>query len=369
MKQDDATYLRQALDLAALGRGQTSPNPAVGAVIVNHGTVVGTGFHTWKGRKHAEVLALEEAGEAARGATAYVTLEPCSHTGRTPPCSSALIEAGVRRVVCAMEDPNPVVAGSGFSALRAAGITVELLEDFRAEAEKLNEPFVHFMRTGRPLVLLKAAVTLDGKIAAPWDNTGWITSERARAHVQELRHSFDAILTGIGTLLADDCLLTDRSGHERPRPLLRIVVDSLLRIPVKSRMVQSCLDDVLVATTSAADPKRREQLEQAGVRIVVVDGKRGRVSLRKLIDHLANEHYLSLMIEAGSKVNWAALEEEVVDKVFFYYAPKILGGLESLPVAGGAGKRSRADAIMLERICLHPIPPDEFAVEGYLLRP
>jgi diaminohydroxyphosphoribosylaminopyrimidine deaminase / 5-amino-6-(5-phosphoribosylamino)uracil reductase len=368
MTQDDANYLRQALDLAAKGRGQTSPNPAVGAVIVNNGTVVGTGFHTWAGRKHAEVLALEQAGVAARGATIYVTLEPCSHTGRTPPCASALIEAGISRVVCAMEDPNPLVKGSGLSALRAAGIQVDLLSEFREEAEKLNEAFVHFMRTGRPLVLLKAAVTLDGKIAAPWDNTGWITSERARAHVQELRHDFDAILTGIGTLLADDCLLTDRSGRERPRPLLRIVVDSLLRTPLKSRMVESCKNDVLIATTSAADPKRREQLEQAGVRILIADGTRGRVSLRKLIDHLASERYLSLMIEAGSKVNWAALEEEIVDKVFFYYAPKILGGLESLPVAGGTGKRSRAEAIILERIRLHPIPPDEFAVEGYLVR-
>ncbi len=224
------------------------------------------------------------------------------------------------------------------------------------------------MRTGRPLVMLKSAVTLDGKIAAPWDNSGWITSERARAHVQDLRHHCDAILTGIGTLLSDDCLLTDRSGLERPRPLLRIVVDSLLRTPPDSKMVRSCQDDVLIATTSAADPARKQALESAGVQVVAFDGIRGRVSLRKLVDYLAGQHYLSLMIEAGSKVNWAALEEEIVDKIFFYYAPKILGGLQSLPVAGGIGKRSRAEAIVFERVQLHRIPPDEFAVEAYVVK-
>ncbi|MCW5962980.1 MAG: bifunctional diaminohydroxyphosphoribosylaminopyrimidine deaminase/5-amino-6-(5-phosphoribosylamino)uracil reductase RibD [Bryobacterales bacterium] len=365
---DDASYLREALRLAALGRGQTSPNPAVGAVIVHDGEVVGRGFHTWKGMQHAETLALQEAGEQAKGATAYVSLEPCSHAGRTPPCSQGLIDAGVARVVCAMEDPNPLVKGQGFAALRAAGIQVDLLPEFTAEAAQLNEAFVHFMRTGRPLVILKSAVTLDGKIAAPWDNSGWITSERARAHVQELRHQCDAILTGIGTLLSDDCLLTDRSGIERPRPLLRIVVDSLLRTPAESKMVKSCQGDVLIATTSAADPARKELLEKAGVRVVAFDGARGRVSLRKLVDYLASQRYLSLMIEAGSKINWAALEEDIVDKIFFYYAPKVLGGLQSLPVAGGIGKMSRAEAIVFERLQLHLIPPDEFAVEAYVVK-
>lgn len=365
---DDAHYLREALRLAAQGLGLTSPNPAVGAVIVRDGEVVGKGFHTWKGVEHAETIALREAGNRAKGATAYVSLEPCSHAGRTPPCSLGLIEAGIARVVCAMEDPNPLVRGQGFATLRAAGIAVDLLPQFAAEAEKLNEAFVHFMRTGRPLVMLKSAVTLDGKIAAPWDNSGWITSERARAHVQELRHQCDAILTGIGTLLSDDCLLTDRSGLDRPRPLLRVVVDSLLRTPSESKMVKSCNSDVLIATTSAADPARKALLERAGVRVVTFDGARGRVSLRKLVDYLASQRYLSLMIEAGSKVNWAALEEEIVDKIFFYYAPKILGGLQSLPVAGGIGKMSRAEAIVLDRVQLHPIPPDEFAVEAYVVK-
>jgi diaminohydroxyphosphoribosylaminopyrimidine deaminase/5-amino-6-(5-phosphoribosylamino)uracil reductase len=364
---DDARFLREALELAAQGRGRTSPNPAVGALVVRDGQVVGRGFHTWQGVKHAEAMALEEAGDA-RGATVYLTLEPCSHAGRTPPCSETLIAAGIARLVCAMEDPNPLVRGKGFAALRSAGIQVDLMSEFTAEAVQLNEAFVHFMRTGRPLVMLKSAVTLDGKIAAPWDNSGWITSERARAHVQELRHEFDAILTGIGTLLSDDCLLTDRSGVDRARPLLRIVVDSLLRTPVESKMVRSCQGDVLIATTSAADESKRKLLENAGVRVVAFDGTRGRVSLRKLVDYLASQRYLSLMIEAGSKINWAALEEEIVDKIFFYYAPKILGGLQSLPVAGGIGKMSRAEAILFERVKLHPIPPDEFALEAYVVK-
>jgi diaminohydroxyphosphoribosylaminopyrimidine deaminase/5-amino-6-(5-phosphoribosylamino)uracil reductase len=244
-------YMREALDLARQGYGRTSPNPAVGAVLVCNGDVVGRGFHTWAGVKHAEVVALEEAGERARGATLYVTLEPCSHQGRTGPCTEALVAAGVKRVVAAMPDPNPLVSGAGIRRLRAAGVEVEVANKYEQEAERLNEAFVHFMRTGKPLVTLKAALTLDGKIAAPLDNRGWITSETARARVQCVRHQVDAILTGIGTVLADDCLLTDRTGLERSRPLLRIVVDSQLRIPLTARMVAGCHEDLLVVTTSA----------------------------------------------------------------------------------------------------------------------
>ncbi|MGA3075872.1 MAG: bifunctional diaminohydroxyphosphoribosylaminopyrimidine deaminase/5-amino-6-(5-phosphoribosylamino)uracil reductase RibD, partial [Bryobacteraceae bacterium] len=211
-QETDARYLREALDLARKGNAQASPNPLVGAVLVRDGQAVGRGFHTWAGVKHGEILALEEAGERARGATLYINLEPCCHEGRTGPCTAALIQAGVARVVAALEDPNPLVAGEGMRQLRAAGIRAEIATAFSAEAAKLNEAFVHFMRTRLPLVTLKTALTLDGKIAAPDDNRGWITSEKARAHVQQLRHDSDAMLTGIGTVLADDCLLTDRSG-------------------------------------------------------------------------------------------------------------------------------------------------------------
>jgi diaminohydroxyphosphoribosylaminopyrimidine deaminase/5-amino-6-(5-phosphoribosylamino)uracil reductase len=359
-------YLEEALDLAAQGLGRVSPNPAVGAVVVRDDVVVGRGFHTWAGVKHAEVLALEEAGERARGATLYVTLEPCSHQGRTPPCADAIVAAGIKKVIAAMEDPNPRVQGSGFRLLKNAGIEVEIDSQYTARATQLNEAFTHFMRTGRPLVVLKAAVTLDGRIGAPDDNEGWITSETARAHVQTLRHLSDAILTGIGTVLADDCLLTDRTSEERSRPLLRIVLDSLLRLPVESKMVTSCRDDVLVVTTSAASPERRKRLESKGVRVEVLERADGRVDLDAVASLVAREKYLSLMIEAGSRINWTALESGVTDKIFFYYAPKILGGTQSLPVAGGTGRRRRADAIQFHDVKLHQITSNEFAVEAWL---
>lgn len=358
----------EALALARQGIGRTSPNPSVGAVIVKDGAVVGRGFHTWAGVEHAEVLALREAGGQARGATLYVTLEPCSHQGRTPPCATAIQDAGIRQVVAAMEDPNPVVAGNGFRLLREAGIDVRIAPESAAEAAKINEAYIHFMRRHRPLVMLKAAVTLDGKIAAPDDNHGWITSEVARCHVQQLRHQSDAILTGIGTVLADDPRLNDRSGQPRSRPLLRIVLDSQLRTPLNSRIVTGARDDVLIVATSAASAERRQALEAHGARVVICDGDSGRTDLPSMVSLLARERYLSLMIEAGSRVNWAALEAGVVDKIFFYYAPKILGGLQSLPVAGGRGKRSRADALLFRNVTLHSIPPDEFAVEAYVHR-
>jgi diaminohydroxyphosphoribosylaminopyrimidine deaminase/5-amino-6-(5-phosphoribosylamino)uracil reductase len=378
-------YLEEAFELAERGVGRVSPNPAVGAIIVRDGEVIGRGFYTAAGVKHAEVLALEEAGAGApgliRGATMYVTLEPHSHQGRTPPCVDAILAAGIAKVVSAMEDPNPLVHGRGFARLREAGIEVEIDSEYEARAAKLNEAFVHFMHTGLPLVTLKAAVTLDGKIAAPEDSAspGWITSEIARAHVQTLRHRSDAILTGIGTVLADDCRLTDRTGGERSRPLLRIVLDSQLRLPLESQMVSACgeagANDVLAVTTSAASAERRRKLEAKGVRVEVFEDASGRASLRATVEFLAREKYLSLMIEAGSRVNWSALESGVADKIFFYYAPKILGGTQSLPVAGGTGRRRRADAIRFRDLKLHAIAlndalravsPNEFAVEAWV---
>ncbi len=358
----------EALALAREGAGRTSPNPAVGAVVVRDGEVIGRGFHTYAGLKHAETVALEQAGERARGADLYVTLEPCAHHGRTPPCADAVIAAGVARVVTAMLDPNPLVGGEGMRRLQAAGIAVEIAPEYVEDASRLNEAFVHAMRTGGPLVTLKSALTLDGKIAAPEDNSGWITSEAARRHVQQVRHMHDAILTGIGTLLGDDPLLTDRTDRERSRPLLRIVADSTLRIPLDSRMVRSAHDDVAVVTTSASLPERRRKLEDRGVRVLVADGPGGRADLRQVVEYLAREQYRSLMIEAGSKLNWAALEAGVVDKIFFYYAPKILGGMQSLPVVGGSGRKRRRDAILFRDVRLHQITKEEFAVEAWVVK-
>jgi len=359
-------FMREALSLARQGRALASPNPMVGAVLVREGEVVGRGFHTYAGLRHAEIIALEQAGERARSATLYVNLEPCAHQGRTPPCAGALIQAGVARVVAPIADPNLRVAGNGFRQLREAGIEVEMALEFAAEAEKLNEPFLHFMRSGRPLVTLKTAITLDGKISAPDDNRGWITSTRARAHVHELRHDSDAILTGIGTVLADDPNLTDRTGLPRCRPLLRIVLDSQLRLPLDSKMARGVQGDLMVVTTSASSAERRRIAAGRGIEVLVLDGPGGRADLRGAIEWLGRKQYLSLMIEAGSKVNWTALESDCVDRIFFYYGPKILGGLEALPLAGGIGRRRRADAIRIHKVAIHPIPPDEFAVEGYV---
>lgn len=361
-------FLEEALELAERGVGRTSPNPAVGALVVRNNEIVGRGFYTAAGVKHAEILALEEAGDQASGATMYVTLEPHSHQGRTPPCVDAILAARIGKVVSIMEDPNPQVHGQGFARLRDAGVEIEIDSEYEARALKLNEAFVHYMNTGLPLVTLKAALTLDGKIAAPEDaaSPGWITSEIARAHVQTLRHRSDAILTGIGTVLADDCRLNDRTGEERSRPLLRIVLDSQLRIPVESHMVTTCKNDVLVVTTSAGSPERRKKLEAKGVRVEVFEDAVGRASLRATVELLAREKYLSLMIEAGSRLNWSALESGVVDKIFFYYAPKILGGVHSLPVAGGTGRQRRDEAIVFRDVQLHSIAINEFAVEASL---
>ena len=365
-------FMQEALALGRKGQGQTSPNPAVGAVVVKDGKLIGSGFHTWAGIDHAEIIALNEAGEQAKDATVYVTLEPCSHTGRTGPCAEALIAAGVTRVVAAMQDPNPQVSGAGFQKLRKAGIEVVIDDAATEAAEALNEPFIHFVKTGRPLVTVKAALTLDGKIAAPHDlagstgTAGWITSETARADVQQVRHHSDAILTGIGTVIDDDCLLTDRSGLPRSRPLLRIVLDSQLRLPLESKLVRSAEGDVVVVGTSAASHDRRRALEKAGIEVVIADGPGGRTDSHAVLEYLAQRRYLSLMVEAGSKVNWTMLDGQIADKIRFYYAPKILGGLKSLPVAGGQGRMRRADALLLDRVSIIPIPPNEFAVEAYL---
>src|ERR1700704_5031159 len=277
--------MRRAFDLARAAVGLASPNPAVGAVVIDSsGKKAGEGTHTYDGIKHAEVLALEQAGGRARSGTLYINLEPCSHQGRTPPCADAIIAAGIRRVVASMQDPNPAVSGRGFERLRAAGVQVEVgrLED---QARRLNESFAKYIRHGTPLVTLKAAMTLDGKIAPPPTEAlreadgapsgGWITSDLARAHVQELRHQHDALLVGVGTILADDPLLTDRSGRPRRRPLLRVILDSRLRLPLASRLVQSVAprvskerpspSDVLVFC-STADENKKAQLEQRGVR-------------------------------------------------------------------------------------------------------
>jgi len=375
----DELHMREVLDLARAGIALTSPNPCVGAVIVDDaGKVVGSGSHTYDGLKHAETLAIEQAGSKARGATLYVNLEPCSHQGRTPPCANAILSAGIIRVVAAMEDPNPLVAGQGFARLRDAGVHVEV-GILKGEAQKLNEAFARYIRHKTPLITLKTAMTLDGKIApepspievaGPGNVTrGWITSDFARKHVQQLRHQHDAILVGVGTILADDPLLTDRTGLPRRRPLLRVILDSRLRLPPESRLVQHVNADVLVLC-SILDIDRKRALENRGVRVEQIAAARpdGRPDFRTVARHLGEQQITSLLIEGGATVNWDALAAGVVDKIFFYYAPKILAGSGSVPFAVGEGFRRMSDAAHVKSIAIHRFGED-FAVEGYLKDP
>lgn len=375
-------FLRSAMELAQRGIGLTSPNPLVGALLVDSdGDVVGSGVHTYDGVKHAEVLAIEQAGSKARGATLYVNLEPCSHRGRTGPCADAVIAAGIRRVVASMADPNPLVKGQGFGKLRAAGVELAtgILED---DARQLNEAFAKYIRQRTPLITLKAAMTLDGKIAPPpgkdqappahgaGGNTGgWITSETARAHVHELRHQNDAIMVGVGTVIADDPLLTDRSGQSRRRPLLRVIVDSLLRLPLESRVVQTAQSDVLVLC-SFAEEKKKKRLLDHGIRVeqVAYASTDGRPSMAGVAKRLGELEITSMIIEGGAMVNGAALASGIVDKVFLYYAPKILAGTGAVPFASGPGFQRMSDAAYVRSLRLHRFGED-FAVEGYLRDP
>ena len=354
--------MKRALELARRGEALASPNPMVGAVLVRGGRVVGEGFHTYVGKKHAEIIALDKAGKLVRGATLYVNLEPCCHTGRTGPCTDAIIAAGVRRVVAAMPDPNPEVAGRGFRQLRRAGVAVEV-GVLRDEAERLNEAFAKWIRTGRPLVTLKVAMTLDGKIAGAGrkrSSTTWITSAESRAKVQRLRHASDALLTGIGTVLADDPRLTDRTGLRRGRRLLHVVLDSQLRLPLKSKLVRSADGDVLVFTCAAENSRRAQALRKAGVEIVRLRGRRPR--LRAVVRELGRRGILSVLIEGGAEVNWSALQSGVVDKAWIFRAPKVLGQ-RGLPMARSAS-RSLVKPPALRNVSLHRFGPDT-AVEGY----
>lgn len=350
----------RALVLARYGEARTSPNPMVGAVVVRDGLKVGEGFHTYNGVRHAEIVALEAAGAAARGATLYVNLEPCCHTGRTGPCTRAILAAGVRRIVAAVRDPNPSVAGRGFRELQRAGIDVEVGVR-EEEARRLNEAFARWVRAGRPLVTLKAGVTLDGRIASPNQKERWITSEASRAEVQRLRHAADAILTGIGTVLADDPLLTDRTGRPRRRPLLRVVLDSRLRLPLRSKLVKSAAGDVLVFTRASSESARARALRRAGVEVVHLPGRGNKLDLRAVVRKLGQREILSLLMEAGARVNGAALEAGIVDKMMLFYAPKVLGD-DGLPLLRGG---SPAPATSLVNVTLQRFGPD-FAVEGYL---
>ncbi len=334
MRLNDRDYMRLALELAQRGAGWTAPNPMVGAVIVRDGRILGQGWHERCGQAHAERSALASCTEDPRGAELYVTLEPCCHYGRQPPCTDAILAAGIRRVVVGSGDPNPLVAGKGLELLRARGVEVveHVLEE---ECVRLNQVFFHYIRTGRPFVVMKYAMTMDGKIAAHTGASQWITGEEARAHVQAQRHRLSAIMVGVGTVLADDPSLTCRlPGGRSP---LRVVCDTRLRTPLTARVVATADEVPTLLATCCADEKKRLAYERAGCRVLRVGERDGHVDLDELMARLGQAEIDSVLLEGGGTLNWAALEQGVVRKVQAYIAPKLLGGREAKTPVEGMG--------------------------------
>jgi len=369
----DELFMQRALNLAAATVALASPNPQVGCVLVQDDEVIAEGFHLYEDRDHAEIAALKQAAErglSTKGATAYVTLEPCSHHGRTGPCADALIAAGVSRCVVATADPNPLVSGQGIARLQAAGIdvTVGILQQ---QARDLNEAFALFIRTQTPFVTLKAALSVDGKLAPPPANrfpnqTHWLTGPAARAEVQTLRHASDAILTGIGTVLADNPLLTDRTGLPRRRPLLRVILDTHLRIPLDSQLVLSAQQDLLILCGTTATPEKIAALEALGAAVETLPDHAGRLSLPAALANLAERNILSLLLECGSHLNGSFLRQNLVDKVTLIYAETELGD-QAVHFAQGVPSSYLLEQ-SLSRITRTTLGPDAF-VTGYLHDP
>ena len=327
----DEQYMRLALDLAEKARGKTSPNPLVGAVIVKDGVIIGRGYHEKAGMSHAEINALADAGDNARGATIYVTLEPCVHTGRTGPCTDALIAAGIKKVVAAMTDPNPRVVGQGFARLRAAGI--EVVEGVLAdEALKLNDIFIKWITTGKPFVTLKTAMTVDGKIAAYTGHSRWVTGEESRHTVHRLRGQYDAIMVGIGTVLADNPALTtrllDENGEAVSKNPIRVIVDSLARTPLDSQVVSDGLAPTIIAVTPEAPRQRVEALRQKGVEVAIISSDNARVNMAELLNYLGSDAKMitSILVEGGASINASLVTAGLADKLYCFIAPKIIGG-------------------------------------------
>jgi len=352
----DEQYMRQALSIAQHAIGRTSPNPMVGAVIVCDGRVVGQGWHRQAGTPHAEINALQQAGDLAQGATMYVTLEPCSHYGRTGPCADALIAAGIKKVVVAMNDPNPLVAGQGIKKLREASI--EVVEGVLAgEAAILNEIFIKYISTQMPFVVLKSAMSLDGKIAAFTGHSQWITGPESRERVQKLRDCYDAILVGIGTVLADNPSLTTRLSYRGKNPI-RIIIDSMARTPLDAHVVTDGLAPTIIVVTPEAPKDRIHALSACGAEVFVAKAKQGGVDLRELFKALTRQCISSILIEGGGSINASVLAENLVDKIYWFIAPKIIGGQGALGPVGGQGVTDVNHAYLFEDMNVEPIGQD-----------
>ncbi|MDX9785497.1 MAG: bifunctional diaminohydroxyphosphoribosylaminopyrimidine deaminase/5-amino-6-(5-phosphoribosylamino)uracil reductase RibD [Desulfobacterales bacterium] len=362
----DNDYMAMALALAEKGTGYVSPNPLVGAVVVKDGVVVGKGYHEAVGKAHAEVNALNDAGEKAVGATLYVTLEPCNHTGRTPPCTEKILRSGIKKVVVAMSDPNPRVTGGGIERLRAEGIEV-ITGVCEARAAKLNESFTKFILTGLPFVVLKCAATLDGRIATRTGDAHWVTGPASREFVHRLRHALDGILVGIGTVRADDPSLTTRLENGTGRDPVRIILDSKLSLSETANVLRlkSDSDTIIVCGSEAPDEKVDRLTRQNGVRVLKAPLKENRIDLVALMPLLGGLGMTSLLVEGGARVLASALAAKVADKIMFFYAPKILGGDDGVPICCGPGPEKMADCVSVQNLEVHRFGEDVM-LEGYV---
>ena len=355
--------MQRALELANKAKGRTSPNPMVGAVIVKGYRIISEGYHKKAGTPHAEIVALKKAGNKAKDATMFVTLEPCCHTDkRTPPCTKAIIASGIKKVIIATNDPNPKVSGKGIKELRKAGIETEV-GILRSEAKHLNESYNKFIIKKKPFVVLKIAQSLDGKIATAKGESKWITGKTARKHVHQLRNDLDAVLVGIGTVMKDDPSLDCRlRGGRDP---YRIIVDSGLRIPLKSKVLGYSDNKTIIATTNKASKRKIEQITALGVTVLVIKSKSGMVNLKALMKELGKLDITGVMIEGGSSIASSAISSEIVDRVMFFVAPKIIGGTDSISSIGGKSPSLLGNAIKLKNLRAITIG-DDILIEGYL---
>ena len=359
---DDQVWMKRSLRLAEKGRGRTSPNPMVGAVLVKNGKVVGEGYHAKAGEDHAEIIALKQAGEEARGATLYLNLEPCTHYGKTPPCAPAVIRSGAKRVVIGMEDPNPLVKREGVESLRRAGLEVEVGVREK-ECRRLNEAYYKYIQKKEPFIILKVAATLDGKIAARDGDSKWISGEVSRRFVHRLRDQVDGVLVGIGTVLKDDPMLTARvRGGRDP---CRIILDSRLRMPEKAKVIAISPSKTIIFTTEAAPKDKIERLEKKNVRVLVLDSKEGRVNLKSCLSKLGEMEMMSLLVEGGSRINGSFLDENLIDKLLLFLSPKLIGDTQAGGIFGGKGVVNLKEAIALRELRTKRIGED-ILIEGYL---
>jgi diaminohydroxyphosphoribosylaminopyrimidine deaminase/5-amino-6-(5-phosphoribosylamino)uracil reductase len=366
---NDEYFMQLALGLAKKGEGFTSPNPMVGAVIVKNGRVVGKGYHHAAGKAHAEVNAINDAGALAQGATLYVTLEPCNHTGRTPPCTEKIIASGIRRVVVAMHDPNPGVKGGGLEHLKHRGIDIKT-GVCEKRAKKLNEIFIKYVQTNRPFTIIKCAATLDGRIATRTGDSRWVTGEEARKFVHRLRHTVDAIMVGIHTVEKDDPRLTTRLGNLagglKGLDPVRIVLDTHLKIVEKAKLLRLDSDsDTLIITGGSVSADKKAKIEQRGAKIIESPVKNGLIDLDRLMDRLGSLGITSLLIEGGSRVIASALSDGIVEKIFFFFAPKILGGDDGVPICKGKGADLMKNCIPVKDIAVKQFGKDVM-IQGYI---